>query len=119
MANPIYRTYTVAGTVTGPQSPVNLDWLNVSQLGIAVWLVGSGTYSVEGTLDDVNPPSDGGQAGAANPARWFTLDQFPVGGSASKASFVEFPWLFVRLNIAAIGGNIEFKVQQASNTRGF
>lgn len=119
MANPIYRTYTVAGAVTGPQAPVNLDWLNVSQLGIVVWLAGAAQYSVEGTLDDVTPPAEGGHAGAANPPRWFTLDQFPVGSSASKAAFVEFPWLWLRLNIAAIGANVEFKVQQASNMRGF
>lgn len=119
MANPVYRTYTVAGTITGPQLPVNLDWLNVSQMGIAVWLLGAAQYSVEGTLDDVTPAADGGQAGAANPPRWFTLDQFPVGTAVSKAAFVEFPWLFVRINLASIGANVEFKVQQASNTRGF
>jgi hypothetical protein len=119
MANPIYRTYTVVSTEVGPQSPVNLDWLNIFQLGIGVWLEGSAQYSVEGTFDDVIPPAQGGQAGAANPARWFTLDQFPVGGAASKAALVEIPFLWVRLNLAAIGANVEFKVQQASNMRGF
>ncbi len=119
MANPVYRTYTLAGTVTGPQAPVNLDWLNIFQLGIGVWLAGAAMYSVEGTFDDVTPVADGGQAGSANPARWFTLDQFPVGGAASKAALIEIPFLWVRINIASIGANIEFKVQQASNTRGF
>lgn len=116
MGNPVYRTYTVAGTELGPQAPINLDWLNVSQTTIAVWLESTGQYSVEGTLDDVNPPDQGGREGSAVPPRWFPLDAFPAATAASKYAWIQHPWLWLRINITAIGGNIEFKVQQAANS---
>lgn len=114
MGNPVYRLYTVAGDV-GAKEPVNLDWLNVSQTTIAVWLADTGAYSVEGTLDDVNPASQGGQDGEAPAPRWFPLDAFPAGTAVSKYATIQTPFLWLRINIAALTGNIEFKVQQAAN----
>lgn len=112
MANPIYRTYTTLDS--GPQDPVNLDWLPFTSTTIAVWCDGEASYSVEGTLDDVNSPAEGGQPGA-NPPRWFPLTEFPAMTTGSKYAAIENPWLWLRLNIEMTTGNIELKIQQASD----
>ena len=116
MGNPVYRRYTVAGTVVGPQAPINMDWLPLGQATLAVWLAGAGAYSVEGTLDDVISPEDGGRVGSAVPPRWFTLTEFPVASAVAKYAAIRNPWLWVRINIESIGADIEFKVQQAVTT---
>lgn len=113
MGNPAYQRFTVAGTTLGPQAPVLLDWLTHGETTLAVWLAGAGAYHVEGTLDDLVPVAEGGQAGASNPARWFTLVEFPAATAASKYAGFANPWLWVRINIESIGADIEFKVQQA------
>lgn len=113
MGNPVYRTYAIA--TNGAQAPINLDWLNVSRTGIAVFNGGTTTYTVEGTLDDIVPVAEGGQAGASLTPRWFTLAEFPVLATSRFAS-IEMPWLWIRINFAApTDGSVEFKVQQAVN----
>jgi hypothetical protein len=110
MGNPVRRFYTLAGTAVGPQVPLNLDWLPVAQTTIAVWVAATAAYSVEGTLDDLN------DADQAATARWFTLDQFPVGTVISKYAALINPWLFLRINITALTGDVELRVQQAWNS---
>jgi|SRR5688572_10342413 len=106
MGNPVRRSYTALDS--GPQQPINLDWLPLAQTTVAVWLEASAEYSIEVTLDDVNDPD-------VTP-RWFTLEEFPVMTTASKYAAIFNPWLFLRLNIGLTTGGIELKVQQAFNT---
>lgn len=107
MGNPILRAYTPLDS--GPQAAFNLDWLPIAQTTIGVFIVdGEATYSVEVTLDDVNDPD-------VTP-RWFTLEEFPVGTAETKYAAIHNPWLFGRINLALITGNVELKVQQAFTT---
>lgn len=104
MGNPVSRTYAVATTVVGPQLPVNLEWNALAHFTLGVFIVsGTAAYSVEGTLDDINDPS-------VTP-RWFTLNEFPVSTAVTKYAAFQNPWLFVRLNVEAITGLVEMKVQ--------
>lgn len=107
MGNPIRRSYTPLDS--GPQEPFPLDWLPIAQTTIGVYIVdGGATFSVEVTLDDVNDPD-------VTP-RWFTLQEIPAGTAATIYAAIHNPWLFGRLNLALITGNVELKVQQAFNT---
>lgn len=115
MGNPVYRSYPT--TTNGAQPPINLDWLNFSHTLVAVFTASTLSYTIEGTLDDVVPAAEGGQAGAAATPRWF-----PILASGTGNRFVGFedPWLFVRINFAvASDGATELKLQQSGVTRGF
>lgn len=110
MADPSRQNFSAATTTLGPQQAKNLDLLPLTATTVAV-AVASGTaaYSVEVTLDDINDPN-------VTPI-WFTLTDFPVGSSASKyGSFIN-PWAWIRLNIAALTGNVSFYVSQSFDTR--
>lgn len=114
MANPVYRRYTTLDS--GPQTPIYLDWLPITQDTVAVWLEATAAYSVEVTLDDLIPVAEGGQDGSSSPARWFPLVEFPAGTAVSKYAAIFNPWLWLRINIESTTGAIELKVQQALNT---
>jgi hypothetical protein len=114
MANPVYRYYTTLDS--GPQAPIPLDWLPITQDTVAVWLSADAAYSIEATLDDLNPPQQGGQVGASPTPRWFPLADFPAGTSVSKYAALFNPWMAIRINIEMTTGDIELKVQQALNT---
>lgn len=104
MSNPIWREYGPLDS--GPQSPFNLDFVSLTQATIGVFIVdGQCEYSIEVTLDDVNNPD-------VTP-RWFTLDEFPAGTNVTKYAAIYNPWMFGRINLELITGQVELKVQQA------
>lgn len=86
-----------AFTTTGAKTP----WLPDSQqspfnASFAVIVLGTATYGVEYTLDDVNNS-------AITPA-WFSDANLPAGQTANGVTNFMFPVQGVRVNIAAIGG---------------
>lgn len=108
MSQPVRRHYTSLDS--GPQSPVNLDFTRIAQTTFAVAVLsGTATFAVEVTLDDVNDPD-------VTPY-WFPLDEIPAGTTESIYAAVHNPWLFARLNLELITGEVRFEVQQALGTR--
>ena len=109
-ANPISVSYNT----TGAKEPLNLDWLPFGAVTVAVVIVsGTATFGVEVTLDDVHL-SDG----TLNPnVRWIPLEDIPAGTAATIYTALYYPFQWIRLNIAAIAGAVEFKVMQASTSR--
>ena len=107
MGMPINITYdsSAPGFATGPQVPVCLDWTLVPfDARIAVYLAsGTASYSVESCLDDVN-------SGAA--PRWFTDPVLNQWQTASGVTSYTSPVQFVRLNLNALSGVVEFKIVQ-------
>lgn len=107
MARPVSQHYDVAAVVLGPQTPVNLDYLPNTQTTVAVALIsGTASFSVEYTLDDLNDLS------VTNP-QWFTSKEIPAGTAATTYGAFWQPWLFARINIAAMTGALEFKIAQS------
>jgi hypothetical protein len=106
--NPVSQAFSAA-TTPGEQEPISLNMLAMAHHVAAVF-VDSGvtaTFAVQVTLDDVNDP-------AVTP-RWFTL----TGAPTNASGYVEFngPWRFIRIDIDAIDGVVEFKVGQADTSR--
>lgn len=110
MGNPVSRTYSAASVVPGPQTPVNMDFIpfGTTLLGVAI-VEGEASFSVEFTLDDVNDPNV--------TAFWFTLDDIPAGTNETTYASVYFPLRFVRLNLEALTGTVQFKVAQSTTPR--
>lgn len=107
MSNPVLRSYDVSTVVVGPQVPINLEWLSMAQTTIGVYITsGTAAYSVEMTLEDVNDPNV--------VPKWFTHKDFPVGTAVTNYSQLQHPFTWIRINIAAITGTVEFKVQCAT-----
>lgn len=111
MRNPAHQTFSAASVTPGPQTPLNMDYLplGVSFLGVAI-VSGSAEFSVEFTLDDIN------NLGGKDPF-WFTLSDIAAGTNVTKYASVSFPIAFVRLNLTAITGNVQFIVAQSGTSR--
>jgi hypothetical protein len=98
----VYATY--ASGVTGTQTPIVLNnYQTPFNASFQVWLISTGTYGVEFTLDDVN--------GSA-PVRWSADTNAGTGSTTSKTGNYMFPIRALRLNIVANATGIEFKVVQ-------
>ena len=102
MANPSYRTYTTAGE----QLPWNADWAipNFNVTVAAVLVSGTANYAIEYTLDDCSDPQ-------VTP-RWIQTVEAPSGTSATAVARFNFPFRYVRLNIASLTGTLEMKCLQ-------
>src|SRR4030095_11673454 len=102
------QTYKVATAFTGPQTPISMEAMIVSASTVAVVIVnGTATYGVEVTLDDVNDQTV--------VPEWFPLEGMPPGTTATKyVGFVE-PFAFIRINLAALTGEVQFKLLQSFN----
>jgi hypothetical protein len=107
MGMPISITYDSSspGFATGPQAPVCLDWTQTPFNARCAVYIASGTasYSVEYCLDNVN--------GGASP-RWFTDPTLNQWQAASGVTSYSSPLQFVRLNLNALSGVVEFKIVQ-------
>lgn len=97
-------------TGTGVTTPIPLDhYIAPFNVGLAVVIASTGTYTVQFTFDDVF-------AKDYNPAMgtWFSsTDTTVVNATASAASNIAFPVTAVRLSVAANGSSITFTVIQA------
>lgn len=95
-------------TTTGAKPAVILDeQQSPFNASVAAIVVGSGTYGVEYTFDDVN--------NAAITPVWFPDVNLPAGQVASAVSNYMFPIRAVRINITVIGGaGIRFVVLQGT-----
>ncbi len=110
MANPVSRAYSAASVTPGPQTPINMDYIPYGTTTIAVVVVsGQATFSVEFTLDDVN--------NASVTPRWLALTDFPEGSSDTAYSVFHGPMTYIRINLEAVTGSVEFKVAQSSTPR--
>jgi hypothetical protein len=110
MARPVRQTYDVETIVLGGQTPVSSDYIPLTATTIAVVIVtGTAEYSVEFTLDDVNDPN-------VTP-RWLSFTDFPTGTTETKYAAFAYPVVFIRINIAALTGILEFKIAQAFESR--
>lgn len=110
MLQPVTQRFSAAGSVPGPQIPLALDFLPFGTTTVAVVIVsGEATFSVEFTLDDVNDPE-------VTP-RWLTLEDIPAATAETIYSAFYWPVQFIRLNIEALTGNLEFKVAQSHTSR--
>ncbi len=106
----ITKTYKAPLVTPGAQEAISLDSLPFSTATLCVAITnGSATYHVEFTLDDVNNPN-------VTPV-WFTFDEFPVGSSSNLYTAIYYPMPFVRLNIEALTGTVQFKIAQATTPR--
>ena len=108
MLNPVSKSYSAA-TVPGPQTPICLDYIPAGDATVALWVDPAATLVavVEVTLDDVNEVDP-------SMVRWFPLANAPT--SATGYTAFQNPWVWIRLNITIITGNVEFKVAQSINT---
>lgn len=107
MARPVKQHFDVATVVLGPQAPVNLDYLPLTQTTVAVYLTtGTASFGVEYTLDDLNDPT------VTNP-QWFASKEIPAGTAATTYGAFWQPWRFVRINIAALTGTLDFYISQS------
>lgn len=102
MANPSYRIYTTAGE----QAPWNADWAipNFNVTVAAVLVSGTASYAIEYTLDDCNNPD--------LPPRWIPTVEAPYGTTTTAVAKFNFPFRYVRLNIASLTGQLEMKCLQ-------
>ena len=104
---PINITYdsSAPGFATGGQIPICLDWTQTPfNARVAVYLAsGTASYSVEYALDDVN--------NGVTP-RWFTDPTLGQWQTASGVTSYSSPIQFVRLNLNALSGVVEFKIVQ-------
>lgn len=104
MPNPYIVTFTTTGAKTPcivdrAQSPFNLS--------VAAIVLGTATYGIEYTLDDVNDAT-------ITPA-WFSDANLPPGQVASGVSNYMFPVQAIRINITAItGAGVRFIVLQGN-----
>jgi len=104
MPNPYSVTFTTTGAKTPcitdrSQSPFNMS--------VAAIVLGTATYGIEYTLDDVNDPT-------VTPV-WFPDANLPTGQTASGVTNFMFPIQAVRINIAAISGaGVRFVVLQGT-----
>jgi hypothetical protein len=104
MPNPYSVTFTSTGAKTpclvdSQQSPFN------ASVGVAV--LGTATYGIEYTLDDVNNS-------AITPV-WFADANLPPGQTASGVSNYMFPVQAIRVNITALtGAGLRFTVLQGT-----
>jgi hypothetical protein len=97
-------------TVTGPTAPIPLD-LDATPFNIGIGVVipagSSATYTVEHTFDDVF-------ANNFNPATATWLPHATLSGkSATSDGNYAYPITAVRLNVAAVTGQVVFNVLQA------
>lgn len=103
MALSHYVTYATG--VTGAQASQNLDpSISPFTVTAAVFLVSTGTYGLEYTLDPIDV--------ADASCRWFPASQLPTGTTAAGTQAFTAPITKVRINIAANGTGIELKTLQ-------
>lgn len=115
---PVNQIVTANGT--GGGTPIALDRIIYGITSIYVFMAGTGTYTIEGTLDPLSI-SDGIAGDIANPTlRWFTLPEFPA-KTASFFASIGYPLQAVRINfsVAPAGGACELKVMQNGTRGGF
>jgi|SRR5882724_3385857 len=104
MPNPFVQISTTTGAKTpclvdNQQSPFNAS--------VGVIVVGTATYGVEFTMDDVNNP-------AITPV-WLPDANLPAGQTANGVTNYMFPVMGIRINIAAItGAGLRFIVLQGT-----
>ena len=58
--NPVSITYDPVTTILGEQTPINLDFIPLTETFVGVYVSGgpgSAFFTVEITIDDVNDPS--------------------------------------------------------------
>lgn len=107
MGNPVTQRFAVGSIVLGPQTPVNLDYLALTQTTVAVAIItGTAAFGVEYTLDDLNDP-------AVTAPQWFASKGIPPGTAATIYDAIIQPWLFARINITAMTGTLQFQIAQA------
>ena len=104
------QTFSSGDITLGAQQPINVDAFPLSMTTLAAIVTdGTAKYSVEFTLDDVNADE--------NAAQWLTLTDIPVDTTGTAYASVNFPMTFVRINIVALSGAMEFKMLQAFDTQ--
>ena len=107
MTKPRSIRYDPTAVPTGPQDPVNLDFIPDATTFVGVYSDGGApSYGVEFTIDDVNDQD-------VTP-RWFVLKDIPFGSSNSQYASFSFPAMFVRLNIALFTSPLELKISQST-----
>lgn len=101
--------YKVGGTLGG-QDVCNLSYLQVPFVASVLVDVVSGAvnYAIEFTTDDIS--------GDPSKFRWNPLPGLPPGQSTTTQYTVNFPCTAVRLNIAALTGEVRLSVIQAPGT---
>jgi hypothetical protein len=111
---PVYQFFNSSTVTLGPQAPVSIDFFKSPiNITVGVWVVNSASYSVEFTLDDIaDPLRDPDDVG-----RWFQVDTLEMPQYISQTYRIDFPCTFVRVNIQALTGALEFKVIQALSPR--
>ncbi len=108
------QTFDSASVVIGPQEAINCENILVSATTLAVAVNGTAEYIVEFTLDDVNAEDVSGID--VVPVVWFTLEEFPAGTTGTHYAVTYQPVQFVRINIASLIGDLQFKVLQSFNS---
>jgi hypothetical protein len=105
---PVYQNFDSSTVTLGPQNPISIDFLKSPiNVTLGIWVVTGATYGVEFTMDDIaNPltPATG---------RWFPVPGLEMPQTVSQTLRIDFPLTFVRINIQALSGVLEFKVIQA------
>lgn len=104
MANPIYVSYPTAGV----QSAIVLDdAMAPFSVSIATFIIGSCTYGLQFTLDDVNNPN------SVTGVQWFDDTALPPGTNLSGFSYYTSPIKAIRANITNVNGSLNLKILQA------
>lgn len=104
MPNP----YSVTFTTTGAKTPCLVDFSQSPfNASVGVVVLGTATYGIEYTLDDVNNP-------AITPV-WFPDANLPPGQTANGVTNYMFPVQAIRINITAVtGAGVRFIVLQGT-----
>ena len=107
---PVYQSFNGTTVTLGPQTPISIDFLKAPiNVTVAVWITTAATYNVEFTLDDVSDPL----LPPDMVPRWFPDDNLGMAQTISQTTLITYPCRFIRVNIQALSGTLEFKVMQA------
>lgn len=91
-------------TTTGAKAAIPLNRWASSELSVEVDVGTTGTYTVEGTLDQVN------RAGVT--PVWFTITGMSALTADTAQNIANTPMEAIRINIAVIDSTIDFHVMQ-------
>lgn len=103
---PVRYTLSAGGAEVGVPVPID-QYLNPTDIGLAVVVGATATYTVEHTFDDVFDP-------LFNPATatWFPHPTLAALSASADGNYA-FPPTACRLNVAANTGDVTFNVIQA------
>lgn len=100
--------------ITGAGTPISLDYLPHGYITAAVTEIGTATFTVQVTLDNIFDATAADYVPVAS-ASWFTV----TGAPTADDGYVTFPgpWRAIRINIATNDTGVIFQVAQSTTPR--